>query len=415
MKHIILGNGPTGVVAAETLRRAAPHDNILLVGDEAAPPYSRMAIPYLLEGSIDEAGTYLRKTADHFKRLGIQQRQGLAVSVDVAKRSVRFDDGAFEDYDRLLIATGSHAVRPPIPGIELPEVLTCWTLADARAIAAFAKPGARVLQLGAGFIGCIIMESLVKRGVALTVVEIGDRMVPRMMTPAAGGMIKRWVENKGVRVVTGAAVTHIKKNAGAALTVTLDNSEQLACDLLIVAAGVAPNVGFLAGTPVHTAKGVLVDATMQTSVPGIYAAGDVAEAPDLFSGKHLIAAIQPNAVDQARVAALNMAGQPARMKGVLAINVLDSLGMISSSFGEWQGADGGDGVEKIDEANGRYISLQFQDDVLIGATSIGLTEHVGALRGLIQARTHLGGWKQKLLATPTRFAEAYIACQQPNS
>lgn len=415
MKHIILGNGPAGVVAAETLRRAAPADDILLVGNEPEPPYSRMAIPYLLEGNIDEAGTYLRKSADHFDSLCIRQKCGRAVALNVDKRTVLFDDGHFEPYDRLLIATGSHPVRPPIPGIDLPQVQTCWTLADARAIAQLAKPGSRVLQLGAGFIGCIIMEALVKRGVQLTVVEMGDRMVPRMMTPEAGGMIKRWVEKKGVRVVTGAGVEFIEPGAASPLTVALSTGERVDCDLLIVAAGVAPNVAFLEGTPVHVAKGVLVDDTMQTSVPGIYAAGDVAEAPDLFTGRHLVAAIQPNAADQARVAALSMAGQTARMKGVLAINVLDSLGMISSSFGEWQGVAGGDGVEQADEANGRYISLQFAGDVLVGATAIGLTEHVGALRGLIQGKTKLGEWKARLKATPTRFVEAYIACQRPNS
>ncbi len=210
MKHIILGNGPAGVVAAETLRRAAPADEILLVGSEDAPPYSRMAIPYLLQGNIDERGTYLRKTDDHFAKLRIEQRRGRAVAVNSEKQTILFDDGQFEPYDRLLIATGSHPVRPPIPGIDLPQVQTCWTLDDARAIAAHAKPGARVLQLGAGFIGCIIMEALVKRGVQLTVVEMGDRMVPRMMTPEAGSMIKRWVEKLGVRVVTKAGVERIE-------------------------------------------------------------------------------------------------------------------------------------------------------------------------------------------------------------
>ncbi len=419
MKHIILGNGPAGVVAAETLRRAAPADDIMLVGYEDAPPYSRMAIPYLLEGNIEESGTYLRKAAGHFAALRITLRQGRVVAVDCEKQTILFADGHFEPYDRLLIATGSHPVRPPIPGIDLVEVQTCWTLEDARAIAALAQPGSRVLQLGAGFIGCIIMEALVKRGVQLTVVEMGDRMVPRMMTPQAGGMIKRWVEKQGVRVVTKAGVERIEKGANAPLTVTLTTGDLLDCDLLIVAAGVAPNVAFLEGTPVHVAKGILVDSAMQTSVPGIYAAGDVAEAPDLFSGRHLVAAIQPNAADQARIAALNMAGglgeSAARMNGVLAINVLDSMGLISSSFGEWQGVAGGDGVEQADEVNGRYISLQFAGDVLVGATAIGLTEHVGILRGLIQGKTKLGAWKQKLLETPTRFAEAYIACQRPCS
>ncbi|MCB1887180.1 MAG: FAD-dependent oxidoreductase, partial [Rhodocyclaceae bacterium] len=199
----------------------------------------------------------------------------------------------------------------------------------------------------------------------------------------------------------------------APLSVRLSTGECLPCDVVIVAAGVAPNVGFLEGSPVHVAKGVLVDDRMQTSVPGIYAAGDVAEAPDLFTGAHLVSAIQPNAVDQARVAAINMAGGNAHMPGVLAINVLDTLGLISSSFGQWWGGEGTQGVERVDEAAFRYISLQFRDDVLVGATSIGLTDHVGALRGLIQGQLHLGVWRDRLLANPFAFFEAYVANTQP--
>ncbi|NMF96274.1 FAD-dependent oxidoreductase [Aromatoleum toluolicum] len=418
MKHVILGNGPAGVVAAETLRRAAPADEILMVGSEDAPPYSRMAIPYLLEENIDETGTYLRKAPDHFRRLNIGELRARAVSLDTDKRRILFHDGHFEDYDRLLVATGSHPVRPPIPGVDLPEVQTCWTLDDARAIASLAKPGSRVLQLGAGFIGCIIMQALAARGVKLTVVEMGDRMVPRMMTPKAGGMIKSWVEHKGVRVVTNAGVQRIDRGAAAgSIDVTLSTGEVLPCDLVIVAAGVAPNVAFLDSTPVHVAKGVLVDDKLETSVPGIFAAGDVAEAPDLFTGAHLVAAIQPNAADQARVAALNMAGRHTKLNGVLAINVLDTLGLISASFGQWWGEGsetGGAGVEHVDEKRFRYLSLQFKDDVMIGATSIGLTQHVGALRGLIHGQVKLGAWKERLLANPLQFVEAYVArSQQP--
>ena len=416
MKHVIIGNGPAGVVAAETLRKADPSSDILMFGAEPEPAYSRMAIPYLLEGKIGEEGTRLRKGAGHFAALRIREAQQRVVSVDSAKKKLLFADGKFETYDRLLIASGSHPVRPPIPGIDLPQVQTCWTLADARAIADLAKPGARVLQLGAGFIGCIIMEALAKRGVQLTVVEMGDRLVPRMMTPKAGGMIRRWVEAKGIRVLTGRGVQRIDAPAKAkALNVTLTDGEALACDLVIVAAGVAPNVGFLENTGVHVAKGVLVNERMQTAIPEIYAAGDVAEAPDLLTGAHLVAAIQPNAADQARVAALNMAGGDARLSGVLAINVLDTLGLISSSFGQWWGEkqeNGGAGVESVDEANYRYLSLQFKDDVMIGATSIGLTDHVGVLRGLTFGRVRLGEWKARLLADPTRIMEAYLARAQ---
>ncbi len=412
MNYLILGNGPTGVIAAETLRKADPSGEIVLAGSEPEPPYSRMAIPYLLEGNIDESGTYLRKSADHYEKLRITQRAGRAVALDSEQRSVLFHDGSRESYDRLLVATGSHPMRPPIPGIDLPQVRTCWTLEDARAIAALAKPGSRVVQLGAGFIGCIIMEALHARGVDLTVVEMGDRMVPRMMTPAAGTMIREWVESKGIRVRTKAGVERVDPGAGAPLTVKLTTGESLPCDLLIVAAGVVPNVSFLEATPVHVAKGVLVNDYLETSVPGIYAAGDVAEAPDLFTGAHLVSAIQPNAADQARVAALNMAGNKVKLPGVLAINVLDTLGLISTSFGQWWGTGDKDGVELVDRDHHRYLSLQFQGEVLIGATAIGLTQHVGVLRGLIQNRTRLGRWKAILLEEPLRFPEAYVACSQ---
>jgi len=418
MKHVIIGNGPTGVVAAETLRQQDADAEIVLIGGEPEPAYSRMAIPYLLAGDIDESGTYLRKTPGHFGALRIRELRGRVVALDCAQRKLLLADGSFETYDRLLIASGSHPLRPPIPGIDLPQVQTCWTLADARAITALARPGSRVLQLGAGFIGCIIMEALAKRGVELTVVEMGDRMVPRMMTPQAGSMIARWVAGRGIRVLTGTGVARIDAPgacADAPLTVTLSDGGAIPCDLVIVAAGVAPNVGFLDNTGVHVAKGVLVDDRMQTSVANIYAAGDVAEAPDLFTGAHLVAAIQPNAADQARVAALNMAGRETHLAGVLAINVLDTLGLISTSFGQWWGEareDGGSGVEVADANSNRYLSLQFKDDVLIGATAVGHTRHVGVLRGLIQTRTRLGPWRDALLRDPHAFMPAYLAVSQ---
>jgi NAD(P)H-nitrite reductase large subunit len=411
MRHVILGNGPAGVVAAETLRRTAPTDEVVLVGCEDSPPYSRMAIPYVLMNRIGEEGTYLRKSDDHFEKLGIRQVRGKAIRLDDEEREISFDTGGTLSYDRLLIATGARPVLPRIPGIDLPNVHTCWTLADARAIVAKAGPGDRVLQVGAGFIGCIIMESLVERGVRLTVVEMGDRVVPRMMTPAAGAMIRHWVENKGVRVITSARVERITD--GTPMRAHLSAGEDIDCDIVIASAGVQPNIGFLSGTRVKVNTGIIVNQRLQTSVPEIYAAGDVVEGAEFDTGKAVTNAIQPDAADQGRTAALNMAGKTAQSQGSLAMNVLDTMGLISSSFGQWQGTEGGDGVETADESNWRYLSLQFRDDVLIGATAIGLTQHVGALRGLIQNRTRLGPWKAKLKEAPSHFVDAYVSCSKP--
>ncbi|MFP8835333.1 NAD(P)/FAD-dependent oxidoreductase [Hydrogenophaga sp. XSHU_21] len=410
MHHVILGAGPAGVIAAETIRKHAPADRITLVGDEPEPPYSRMAIPYLLIGDIDERGTYLRKSDDHLKALRVDAVRAKATGVDSGRRTVALDNGQSLTYDRLLIATGSHPVRPPIAGMDLPGVHPCWTLEDARAIMKRAQPGARVLQMGAGFIGCIIMEALKQRGVQLSVVEMGDRMVPRMMGPTAGGMIKDWCERQGVKVYTGTKVESIE--GGAPLKVKLSGGQVVEADLVISATGVRPAIGFLKDSGITCLLGVLTDEHLQTNVPGVYAAGDCAEAFDKVSGKTIVSAIQPNAAEQARVAALNMVGRPTSLKGVTQINVLDTLGMISSSFGNWEGVAGGEHVELTDQAAGRHLSLQFQGDVMVGCNSVGWTDHVGVMRGLVEGQVKLGDWKDKLKADPTKLMEAYLATAQ---
>jgi NAD(P)H-nitrite reductase large subunit len=429
--HVILGAGPAGIIAAETLRKHCPQDRITVVGDEKEAPYSRMAIPYLLVGNIEEKGTWLRKGATHFADLRIELVQARAKQVDAAAKQVVLDDGQTLAFDQLLIATGSHPVRPPIPGLDLPGVHTCWTLEDARAIAALAKPGAKVLQMGAGFIGCIIMEALKQRGVELSVVEMGDRMVPRMMGPMAGGMIRDWCEAKGVKVFTGTKVEAIEKAdapaglvgkiagalglggaAGSGLRVRLSGGQTVEADLVISATGVRPAIGFLKDSGVSCLQGVLTDERMQTNVPRIYAAGDCAEAFDMVSGKTIVSAIQPNAAEQARVAALNMVGQRTTLKGVTQINVLDTLGLISTSFGNWQGVDGGEHAQLTDQAAGKHLSLQFKDDIMVGCNSVGWTDHVGVMRGLVEGQVHLGAWKDKLKQDPTKLMEAYLDCAQ---
>ncbi len=410
--HVILGAGPAGIIAAETLRKHCPQDRITVVGDEREVPYSRMAIPYLLIGKVGEKGTWLRKGDTHFADLRIDIVQARATKVDAAAKQVVLDNGQTLAFDKLLIATGSHPVRPPIQGLDLPGVHTCWTLEDARAIAALAKPGARVLQMGAGFIGCIIMEALKQRGVELSVVEMGDRMVPRMMGPMAGGMIRDWCEAKGVKVYTSARVEAIEKADAGALRVRLSGGQAIEADLVISATGVRPAIGFLKDSGITCLQGILTDERMQTNVPGVYAAGDCAEAFDKVSGQTIVSAIQPNAAEQARVAALNMAGQSTTLKGVTQINVLDTLGLISTSFGNWQGVAGGEHAELTDQAAGRHLSLQFKDDLMVGCNSVGWTGHVGVMRGLVEGQVRLGEWKDKLMQDPTRLMEAYLACAQ---
>jgi len=407
MDYVIIGAGPAGSVAADTLRAADPNSRITIIGEEDAPPYSRMAIPYYLVGNIEESGTYLKKEPGFYEKNNIELVRSRVSGISPSEKNVTLADGAKCSYDKLLIATGARPIKPPIDGLDLPGVHHCWTLEDARNIIDRAQKGSKVVLMGAGFIGCIILEALALRGVELAVVEMGERMVPRMMNETAGGLLQSWCEDKGVAVYCGAKITQVA-DGGGELMVTLDTGKTIPANLVVVAAGVTPNMDFLEGSGIETDQGILVDETLQTSAPDIYAAGDVAQGPNFFGGEKTVHAIQPTAADHARVAATNMTGGRSSYSGSLVMNVLDTLGLITASYGQWEGVPGGDSAESLDEDNYRYVNLQFDGDVLVGAITAGRTDMVGVLRGLIQSRVSLGPWKEALQKDPHRIAEAYV-------
>nr|VFK38595.1 MAG: Pyridine nucleotide-disulphide oxidoreductase [Candidatus Kentron sp. SD] len=421
MHYVIVGAGPAGVIAAETLRKTDPDGKIILLGDEPTLPYSRMAIPYYLSDRINEAGTYLRHEESHYAQHNIQFRHARATSIRPQDGVLELDDGAILPYGRLLIATGSRPAAPPIPGVELPGVHHCWTLSEARQIRRLTKPGARVVLIGAGFIGCIIMEALRERGASLTVLESEKQILPRMMNGTGASLLKRWCIQKGVSVHTETRITEIEKkdafDAASELIVHRETGAPLTADLVVLATGVRPNMEFLAGSGIEVDDGILVDDHLQTNRINIYAAGDVAQGKDWSTGKRAVHAIQPTAAEHGRISACNMAGVPTRYVGSFSMNVLDTMGLISTSMGLWRGEERQDVITSLDWDRHQYIRLVFDDDVLIGAIGIGWAQSAGILRGLIQGKTRLGKWKKRLRADPTRVMEAYVSCIrdfQPN-
>jgi len=182
---------------------------------------------------------------------------------------------------------------------------------------------------------------------------------------------------------------------------------------VILATGVRPNVAFLEGTGVEIDQGIVINDRMETSVPCVYAAGDVAQGRDFSTGEWIVHALQPTATEHGRAAALNMAGKNAPYRGSLSMNVLDTVGLLSYTFGLWQGREGGDSVESVDAEHFHYRRLCFDHDVLIGAISIGRVDHVGAIRGLIQTRRRLGPWKERLMQDPSLLMEAFVELSRP--
>lgn len=406
MKYVIVGAGPAGVRAAETLRQEDAQGEITLLSGEPGAPYARMAIPYILAGRIDEDGALQRRDAGHLTHLNVCYRNNKAIRVHAGERggSVDLDDGSTLEYDRLLVATGSSPVLPPIPGTGLEGVVTCWTLDDARLIAAKLKPGTRVVMMGAGFVAGVCMKSLVESGAHLSVIAGRQGQILRsMMTPVGSRMLQRWLESKGVNVVTKGRVERIE--AGPSLVM---DTQRLDADLIIVATGVHPNVSFLEGTGAEVDQGIVINDRMETTVPCIYAAGDVAQGRDFSTGEWVVHALQPTATEHGRVAALNMAGRNAPYRGSLSMNVLDTVGLVSYTFGLWQGRPGGETAEAVDDDHFLYTRLCFEGDILVGAIIIGQTRQVGAVRGLIQTRRNLGAWKDALIQNPQLVMDAFV-------
>ncbi len=410
MNHIIIGAGAAGIRAAETLRETAPQASITLISGEPGEPYARMAIPYILTGAIDEDGAHQRRSHQHLPSLNINYIHSQVQQVHAGPNGgeVELADGTRLPYDELLVATGSSPSLPPLPGTDLPGVVTCWTLEDARQIAAKLKPGARIVLLGAGFVAGVIMKSLVASGAHLSVVAGRSGQILRsMMTPVGSSMLQRWLEGRGVEVITSGKSLRIEPGPRLVM-----DTRTLEADLIILATGVQPNVAFLQGTGVEIRSGVVIDAHMRTSVPHIYAAGDVAQGRDFSTGEWVVHALQPTATEHGRFAALNMAGQAVPYRGSLSMNVLDTVGLISHTFGQWQGVSGGETTEVVDEANFIYTRLCFHGEQLVGAITIGHPQHVGAIRGLIQSHRRLGEWKDRLLANPQLVMDAFVELTQ---
>lgn len=413
-RHVIIGAGPAGVAAAETVRAIegdAAH--IVLISDE--PAYARMVLPYYLAGEISEPHV-LTGDVDYFAALGVQSVSGRVQRIDTEARTVILAEGMSYPFDTLLIATGSSARRPPIEGVDQEGVYTFWTLDDAKQVMAEAQGTPRAVLVGAGFIGFIVLNAMAKLGWNLTVVEAETRVLPRMLDAQGAEAVEDWLTDRGVAVHAGAQVQRVARN-GEGLDLTLRSGTGMAADLVILATGIRPNLAFLEGSGIHIDGGVVVNDRMQTNVPGIYAAGDVAAGPNLLDGVPAVHAIQPTAVDHGRIAGANMAGRETRYPGSLLLNVLDVIGLHCASFGRWQ-------TDPMEEpavttvwnpTRPLYRKYVWEADRMVGALFVGpiddvtMLNDVGMAKGLIQTRQPLGNWAEYLRETPTDLRRAYVA------
>ena len=362
--HVIVGAGTAGLSAVEAIRRAAPGDAVTILSAEPDAPYSPTVLPHLLAGRIDAARVALRPES-FFAPEGCRLRLGTEVSaLDAAARRVR--------------------------------------LADLRSLHARLGDGVRVAVLGAGLIGMELAEALVHRGrgVRVTVIEQERQVLPRSFDAELAGEIAALFESRGVTLRLGQRATALERT-GAGVALALSDGSAEAADLVVACVGVRPRAGFLAGAGLATGRGVLADRRMATNLPGVFAAGDVAEGlgADGTPGVH---PVLPTAAGQGRVAGANMAGRQVEHEGWLPANAFNFFGRVALSVGATEPGAGQDVVSRSrDGGRGRLV---FEGPRLAGASFVGVAADPGALGWLIRRGVPAREHAELLLAHPVAGA-----------
>ena len=387
MKHLIIGNGIAGLNAARAIRGLDGAAEIVMVSDERFPPYSRPMICQVLDGSQPHEKLPLYPE-DIYQTLQVTPILGArAVSLDVDRRTVRLADDTRLDFDRLLIASGADARRLKAAGTELENIFTMRTEADVRRQLA-ALPGARqALVLGGGLVGFKAAYGLLKQGLKVTMLITSGYPLAMQVDAVAGRIIQDELEANGLRVQVGVSAAGFEGNGRVARAV-LDNGERLACDLVIIGKGVRPSLDFVPRDRVDVDLGIVVDDFLQSSAPGIYAAGDAAESVDIARQTRWVNAIWPEAAAQGRIAGQNMAGRRVRYPGSLSRNVMRvyDLDVMTLGYANPGQDEGLRTVRTGGKDAGYYRSLVFREDILVGAVLVNRIEQGGVLRALIENR-----------------------------
>jgi len=405
MRYVIIGNGAAGVHAAETIRWLDPHGAITIISDEAFTPYCRPMIGMVLEGSVGPEKLPIRD-AGFYADAGITAVLGRRVTaIDVDNRTVAVD-GKHYPFDKLLIASGADPRRITAEGLELGNIFCMRTEAHVRQMLAALPQVRRALVLGGGLVGFKASYGLLRRGVPVTMLIRSGYPLSMQVDPEAGRLIAGELKDHGLTVLVGVEVEAFDGN-GRVKAARLSDGTRVDCDLVVIGKGVFPARGFVPKDRIRVDAGILVDDHMQTSAPGVFAAGDVAESVDIARRTPWVNAIWPEAVAQGRIAGMNMAGHPAAYPGSLGRNVIRIFGLdvMTAGIVAPTGSEGFD-VHCVTDARARtYRKLVFKEDRLVGMVLVNSIEQGGVLTALIRSATPVRAPRDALLRPGFNFRQ----------
>ena len=392
---VVIGNGMAGMRAVEELLEFAPDRyDITVFGAEPHPNYNRILLSPLLAGDKNTADIILN-TREWYADHNITLHSGDPVAaIDRRHRMVRSRKGVEVPYDRLLIATGSTPLVLPIPGKELPGVVTFRALADVDAMLESARRHKTAVVIGGGLLGLEAASALARRGMDVTVVHLFDTLMERQLDAPAAALLRSSLESRGLKFRMPAKTAAILGESRVT-AVRFEDGLELAADLVVMATGVRPNIELAARAGLRCERGILVDDTMQTYDPSIYAVGECVQHRNRTFG--LVAPLW----DQARVCAIHLAEVGvSRYRGTLPATQLKVAGIELYSAGDFGNAAGTEALVLQDHRNGIYKRLVIRDNKLHGAVLYGDAKHGSWYFELMSAGKDIGGMRDRLLFGP---------------
>ena len=378
MEYVIIGDSTAGNAAAESIRKLDQAGSITILSDEAFPTYGRPLISYFLLGKTDAAHMNYRP-ADFYRKNNIRTMFSVrAEHIDTAKKQVLLQGGKKVKYDKLLVATGSRPFVPPMEGLDKNEYFTFMTYADALALEKQLAPEKKVLIVGAGLIGLKCLEGIADRVGKVTVVDMAPHILPSILDDYGASIIQKQLEKHGAEFYLSDSVASFEKGVA-----HLKSGATVPFDILVVAAGVRPNVELVKEAGGKVGRGILTDDRQETSLKDVYAAGDCTESYDITCGQSRILALLPNAQFQGSCAGTNMAGGEAHFTNAVPMNAIGFFGSHVLTAGSYFG-------DTYEEKEGEtYKKLFFDGDKLNGFILIDLPERAGIYTSLLRNQTSL--------------------------
>ena len=404
--YVIVGASAAGMAAATVIREMDRTGTVTVLSAESERPYFRPMIPFVISGKKKPSDVFLENSGPYIQSNIDIRLDAPVIRLDSEKGQVEIEGGEIVPFDRLLIATGSRPYIPPeIEGNDQEGVYPLRTLSHAKSAAKRTGRAEKAIMIGGGLVNLKAAFALLEKGISVTLVVYSPEVLSQLMEPKDAWLIRRILEEAGLKILTRRWVVKINANGSGVTSVVLNDRKKLSCDIVMIGKGVRPNAGFLKTSGIALDQGVIVDEFTRSSLPNVFAAGDVAVTFNPITGERIMTGLWTNAVEMGRCAAQNMVGKKVKYTGTFGImNATQTANLPFISMGIVHTQDCDVRVRRFEGAGTlRKLVFSKEEDRLLGVVFIGDITNAGLYRLLIREQRDIRPLKDAMFANRLHY------------